>query len=67
MKFPKTLYVKIDSDADNEWFLADSFVSGLVTMGERTKIATYQLVEIGEAQGVAQFVKPPPRRKRARV
>lgn len=63
MAFPKQLFVKIDSDKDNEWFLADNNANGLVGMGDRVKIATYQLVEIRQATGVAQFAKPMKRRR----
>lgn len=54
-KFPKTIYVKIESGDPAEYFIADEDANSLVEMGETVKIASYQLVEISEAQGVAQF------------
>lgn len=56
-KFPKTLYVKLDGDSDADWFVADEDALGLVDMNCKVKIATYQLVEISIAEGVAKFTK----------
>jgi hypothetical protein len=55
--FPKLMYVKIDSNDDGEWFLADEDAAGLVGMGESVKVATYQLIDVRQATGVAEFAK----------
>ena len=58
MKFPKNLYVKIDGHKGDEFFNATSELISLVTMGEKDKIATYQLVGIQEAEGVVETKRP---------
>ncbi len=60
--FPKQIFVKIESDKNSEWFLADADAAGLVGMGESVKVATYQLIEVRQAVGVAEFKKLPSRR-----
>lgn len=55
--FPKTLYVKIEADDENPYFVADADASVLVEMFQKIKVAKYQLVEISQAEGVAQFSK----------
>lgn len=52
---PKTLFVKIDHDAAEPYFVADEQADYLVEMGETVKIGKYQLVEITNATGVAQM------------
>lgn len=56
--FPKTLHVKVEKDSGTEYFVADANASTLVEMGEKIKIATYQLVETRTAEGVASLSKP---------
>lgn len=56
-KLPKTLYVKIDGDAPDQFFNASDYADALVDMGDRVKIGTYQLVSIATAEGVASFGK----------
>jgi hypothetical protein len=58
MKFPKTLYVKSEKESSTEYFVADANPCWLVEMGQKIKIAKYQLVEVSEAEGIAQFKKP---------
>lgn len=50
MKFPKTLYVKIEKDDAADYFVADAAGYGLAEHGQKIKIATYKLVEINEAE-----------------
>ena len=52
-KFPTTLFVKIEKESYTEYFCADANAASL--MGSKTKIATYQLVDISNAEGVAKF------------
>ncbi len=61
MNFPKKLYVKIDGDKNEQYFIADPEAESMVEIGVRVKIATYQLVtvEIGET-----FTKLTPLSKR---
>lgn len=53
--FPKTLFVKTEKDGSTSYFVADEDAASLVEMGESIKIATYQLIEIQSAEGVAKF------------
>jgi hypothetical protein len=55
--FPKTLYVKAEKDGGVEYFSSDASAAALVEMGQTIKVATYQLVEVQDAQGVAEFKK----------
>jgi len=57
MKFPKVLYVKTEKDSAVTYFVADADAASLVEMGEKITVAKYQLVEVGEAEGVATFGK----------
>lgn len=59
-KFPKNLYVKIEKDGSTEYFSADEMLWPLVEMGEKVKIATYQLVGVQEAQGVVETKRAKP-------
>lgn len=56
-KFPKIIYVKTDQSAGTEFFVADENPASLVEMGEKVRIAKYQLVETNEAEGIASFGK----------
>ena len=51
-KFPKKLFVKMEHTDGESYFVADADVVGLVDVGEKRKIGIYQLVEIGEIEGV---------------
>ncbi len=55
--FPKKLFVRIDKDSQTEYFTADADADCLVEMGDKKKIAVYQLVEVQVAEGVAKFSK----------
>jgi hypothetical protein len=61
-QFPKTLFVKVEGKADEEYFVADDNSYVLAEMGETIKIATYQLVEISDAKVLVEFTKPKRRR-----
>lgn len=61
-RFPKQLFVKVQKDGNLEYFTADEDAYALVEMGEKIKVATYQLVEIQDAEGVASLTN----RKKAR-
>ena len=52
--FPKKLYVKIDGEKGEEFFLADSDIIGMVDVGQKVKIGVYQLVETTSAEGVVK-------------
>lgn len=50
-KFPKTLYVKRESDgASSEFFIADEDREALAEKGSRLRIAVYELVEVQEVE-----------------
>ena len=55
MNFPKQIFVKIEKTDGEEYLVADANAFGLVEMGERIKVATYQLVEVQHAEGVAKL------------
>ena len=44
MKFPKKLYVKLEEEADSEFYLEDDSVDAFAVAGEETVAAEYQLV-----------------------
>lgn len=54
-QFPKTLFVKTEKDGSTEYFVADADAAWLVEMGDKIAIATYQLVEVRDAKGIASF------------
>lgn len=56
-KFPKTLFVKIDGNAGEEYFDAHEDMYVLCEKGDKIKIATYQLVETTEAEVVLRTSK----------
>lgn len=47
--FPKKLFVKVEGALGEEYFVADGDVYGLAEMGQKIRIATYQLVEVNIA------------------
>lgn len=49
-KLPKTLYVKVEQDDHNGYFVADNDPYCLAEMGQKIKIGTYKLVEVNEAE-----------------
>lgn len=51
--FPKTLFVKIEDERGDAYFVAASAAIDLAVIGEKEKIATYTLVETGTIEGVA--------------
>lgn len=63
MKFPKTLYVKIEKDSGTEYFVSDEDAACLVQMGDTIKVAAYKLMDVSDATGVAEFKQP---RRKAR-
>lgn len=48
-KFPKTLYVKIEQDGTERYFVSAEALAELVDIGEQTKVAVYFLEEVGTA------------------
>lgn len=56
-RFPKTLFVKTETDSGTSYFVADAAEAALVEMGQKQKIAVYQLVEMHEIEGVAKSRK----------
>lgn len=58
-KLPKTIYVKWEDPRNDEpYMVAADEMYGLVDVGGKTKIGTYQLVETTEAEMVVS-TKPP--------
>lgn len=64
-KLPATLYVKIEKDSANEYFVADPDAYNLVEMGQKIKIGVYKLVETNTAEGIAKLTKEQRNKARA--
>lgn len=62
-KLPKQIFVKIDGDKGEEFYNTADKAEHLVEMGETVEIGRYELVERGNAIGVAKFVPPKPKRR----
>ena len=60
--FPKKLFVKVDGDKGEEYFVADENSYRLAEMGETIKIATYELVQVEDARVMVELTKPQRRR-----
>lgn len=56
-KLPAMIYVKIDSDIDDEYLVAGVDASRLVEMGQKLKLGVYKLIEIQTAEGIAKLTK----------
>jgi hypothetical protein len=56
--FPKKLFVKIEKESDDPYFLADETVLGMVDVGEKRKVAIYQLVEVIQCEGMVETSRP---------
>jgi hypothetical protein len=57
--FPKTIFVKYEVPSnDDPYLVASREVYGLVDPGNKTEIATYQLVETTVAEMVVSTAKP---------
>jgi hypothetical protein len=57
-RLPAKLFVKIETDSDTSYFVADSEIYSLVEKGEKIQIGTYQLVETTMAEAVVSTSKP---------
>lgn len=57
-KFPKKMFVKIDSDSENDYFIANEDMGGMCDVGERVQIAIYQLVQIDTVEGLVKVIPP---------
>lgn len=55
--FPKKLFVKVEGEKGEEYFVADDEMYGLAEMGQEIKIATYQLVGVEIAQVLVETKK----------
>jgi hypothetical protein len=57
-RFPKKIYVKWEDSGDEMFLMAGEDMYGMVEVGSKTTVATYQLVETTEAEMVVS-TKPP--------
>lgn len=58
-KFPKTIYVKWEQPSNDEAYLAaGEDMYGMVDVGGKTVLATYQLVETTEAEMIVKTAAP---------
>ena len=62
-RFPKTLFIKIGSGTGPDWFEAQENITGMVEVGETTRIAVYTLSHINDAEGLVK-IHPPRRRSK---
>jgi len=53
-QLPKKLFVKVETDGDSSYFIADDTIYSMVEMGETIKVGTYQLVETTFAKVVVE-------------
>jgi hypothetical protein len=51
-RFPAKLFVKIEQDGDNSYFMSGTTLLELAEMGETIRIGVYQLVETTFAETV---------------
>ena len=65
MKFPKTLYVKVDGRPGEEYLDPHHSIDTMVDAGDTVKVAIYELKQVVEASGSVTVVKTKPVRKRA--
>lgn len=56
--FPKKLFVKIDGEGEEAFFLAGDDMIGMCDVGERVKIAVYQLVQTDTVEGLVKVIPP---------
>jgi hypothetical protein len=57
-QFPNRLFVKVEHDGDESYFISNAKLYDLAEMGEKIKIGTYQLVETTFAETVVKTSKP---------
>lgn len=55
MKFPKTIFVKIDGDKGAEFLIAEPDLADLAELGERVSVAKYERVETGVVSADAKY------------
>lgn len=53
MKFPKTIYVKPESDGSTEYMVPHEHAVDAAEMGKTIKVGVYKLVELQTVKGVA--------------
>jgi hypothetical protein len=57
-QMPKRIFVKImEEDNDGPYFIASEELYGLVEMGDKIKVGTYELVEVSMAEAVVKTEK----------
>lgn len=54
-QFPKTLFVKVEEDGGMEWFVADDEAVSLAEVGEKVRVARYELVDTSSLELVASW------------
>jgi hypothetical protein len=64
MNFPKKLYVKIEGEKNDQYFVASEDTEFLSEVGEKVKVATYQLVTVEIAEVTTKLVPLPKKRAR---
>lgn len=57
-RLPAKIFVKVETDGENSYFVADSDLYGMVEMGEKVQIGTYQLVETTFAEAIVKTSNP---------
>jgi hypothetical protein len=62
-KFPKKLFVKVEQATPEDYFVAEEGIEGMCMVGERVKVAIYELVQVDTLEGLVKVI-PPAKRKR---
>ena len=56
-KFPKTLYVRIEDEDVDLYFIAVEELAGLAEIGTKTRVGVYELKEVGAVTGAVEYRK----------
>lgn len=56
-RLPTMIYVKMETDDETPYLVADANAYNLVAMGEKLKIGVYKRVEVQVVEGIAKFTK----------
>ena len=51
MKFPKTVFLKVDGETGEEFFLVENSLEDAANIGETIPIAEYRLVSVKKVKG----------------
>jgi hypothetical protein len=58
-KYPKTLYVKTETEGSEPWLYASAKIAETARIGEKARVGVYKLVETIEVEGQVSTRKLP--------